>query len=118
MTKYQQVRHTGMVIREDTRLRWEQQQLMRSLQEFPDLPKGPKRPRLNSRRKRNLRAIGIKRIIVDEMAEPPVRRHFVNKKRAARSKKNRQARIDRVVQERKVQLAARAKGWFRIGRGR
>ena len=48
----------------------------------------------------------------------PVRRHFVNKKRAARSKKNRQERIDRVVRERAVQLAARARGWFRIGRGR
>ena len=118
MPTYLKVQHTGMVIREETRARWERQQLLRSLQEFPDLPKGPKRPRLNSRRKRKLRAIGIKRIIENEVSEPPVRRHFVNKKRAARSKKYRQARIERAIHERAIQMAARAKGWFRIGRGR
>ncbi len=48
------------------------------------------------------------------LTAPPVRRRFVNKKRAARSKKYRQARIDRVVQERKVQSEATKKGWFRL----
>lgn len=118
MTEYLQVGHTGMIIREDTRMRWEKQQLARSLQEFPEPKKDRKRPRPNARKKRNLRAIGIERIIMDELAEPSVRRHFVNKKRAARSKKNLQERTERVVQERAVQMVARAKDWFRLGRGR
>ena len=110
------VRNTGMVITAATRDRWERQQLARALEEFPDLPKGPKRPRLNSRRKRRRRNQAPP-IVVDEFVDP-ILRTFVHKKRRARSKKNRQARIDRVVQERAVQMAARAKGWFRIGRGR
>ena len=82
------VRHTGMVITAATRDRWERQQLARALEEFPDLPKGPKRPRLNSRRKRRRRNQAPP-IVVDEFVDP-ILRTFVNKKRRARSKKNRQ----------------------------
>ncbi len=133
MTTYLKVQHTGMVIREETRARWERQQLLRSLQEFPDLPKGPKRPRLNSRRKRkerNLLSAALRlgmlelgddgmsvRVLGEdepEVAPPVLGRSFVNKKRSARSRKNRQERIDRVVQERKVQAEATKKGWFRL----
>ncbi len=129
------VRHTGMIITEATRARWERQQLARSLQEFPDLPKGPKRPRLNSRRKRKERnllsaalrlglielgddCLSVRVLGEDEPEAPPpvLGRRFVNKKRRARSKKYRQARIDRVVQERKVQAEATKRAWFRIRR--
>ncbi len=128
------VRSTGMIIRAETRERWERQQLSRALQEFPDLPKGPKRPRLNSRRKRvrrhriaELKSLarirpGKTELIMAKLAalharpDPPISRSFADKKRAARSKRNLRERTERVARERAVQGAARAKGWFGIGR--
>lgn len=127
------VRNTGMVIRAETRARWERQQLLRALQEFPDLPKGPKRPRLNARRKRKrrlamdtlklkMRRSGKTELLDSEFeslvtrAEPQVQGAFVNKKRAARSKKNLMERLERVSRERLVQADATKLHWFRRGR--
>lgn len=124
-----------MVIRAETRARWERQQLSRAFQEFPDLPKGPKRPRLNSRRKRkerNLLKAALKlgkielgddglsvRVVMDddpEVPAPVLGQTFVNKKRAARSEKNLMERLERVSRERLVQADATKLHWFRRGR--
>ncbi len=87
--KYQRLRN-GMVVRTTTLDRWarEAHEYRLTVAEEP------------------LREQGITWIV----------RSYVNKRRAARSARNRQARIDRAGQEHRVQSEARDRNWF--GRAR
>lgn len=136
---YLRVKHTGQIIRRDTRDRWEREADAAMVERARKPLKKPRvrRTRHNSRKKRKIR-LQIEQIhelgmlpvgksqskILKGLAEGkshdeimasldrPVRRSFVNKKRAERSRKHRQARIARKAHEHTIQLAARVRNWF------